>query len=75
MIYLTGNWMDTGSRANDTYFLVEQVFTDKAEALASQWDTVFAAESGSEMNDWDDITDERNGADSPASGFRYTGLL
>ena len=59
-IYLAGNWMDTGPRANDTYFLVEQVFLDKGESLATEWETVFACPVGSDMRDWEDISDERD---------------
>ena len=62
MIYATGNWIETGPRANDCVFEVGHLTTDPAKALerveyaqkrgATQV-TVFECEDGSDFIDWE----------------------
>lgn len=61
MIFIVGNWFTYGPRANDCYFIVGFVSTDKQAAVdyfekhaRENWE-LKAAESGSEFHEWETL--------------------
>ena len=60
-IYVVGSWLDTGPRANDTYFLVEEIHFDREAALKTEYETIFKAVLGTAISDWEDVIREEEG--------------
>ena len=66
-IYLAGNWMSTGPRANDDYFLVDSVHLSEEDALSalSACGEVFAAKPGDPFIDWEHVSRDEQICPSP----------